>query len=178
MGLLRASTIIYSDLELTGHLYSLAFVGYLDFLDAAAHGTPYPHLYDSGIEYTREPPGSEVWQTPRFTYASKQGDCEDLAAGYRTPELWSLGETAARPVVIRISPRLRHIVVRRADGTIEDPSLILGMHRQRHPTTWSAEARRARAAVLPPMLTEGRPCDFSAEVPAYRDVLEAARGVS
>ena len=153
MGVLRASIIIYSDLELVGYLHGLSVVGYIDMLEAAQSGHPYLPLYRSGVRYQREPPGSEVWQTPRFTWASKEADCEDLSAGWRVPELWALGETAARPHVRRISPYLRHILVQRADGTIEDPSLILGMHKERHPRTWRAEAERARAAVLPPMQT-------------------------
>jgi hypothetical protein len=153
MGVLRASTIIYSDLELLGHLLGLSVVGYIDLLEAAGAGTPYPPLYTSGVRYVREPPGAEVWQTPRFAFASKAADCEDLAAGWLAPQYWALGETAARPEVLRIKPRLRHIVVRRADGTLEDPSLILGMHQRRNPTGWRAEAARALAAVKAPMPT-------------------------
>lgn len=152
MGLLRASVIIYSDLQLLGHLLGLAVVSYIDLLEAAQQGTPFPPLYEAGVKYTREPEGSEVWQTWRFVFATKKADCEDLS-GARTAELWAAGETAARPTVKRISPRLRHIMVRRADGTIEDPSLILGMHERRNPTGWRAEAARALAAVRPPMPT-------------------------
>lgn len=154
MGVLRASVIMYSDLQLLGYLLGHATVCYIDLLEAAQAGHPYGPLYRSGIRYEREPPGSEVWQTTRMLYATRAGDCEDVSC-VRAAELWSLGETLARPTVRRISPRLRHIQVQRADGTIEDPSLILGMHAHSDPT--GAEARAALAAVKPPILTPDEP---------------------
>ncbi len=63
MGLLRASVIIYSDLQLLGHLLGQCVVSYIDLLEAAQAGPPYPPLDEAGVKYTREPPGSEVWQT-------------------------------------------------------------------------------------------------------------------
>jgi hypothetical protein len=154
VGVLRSSTIIYSDLQLLGHLLGLAVVSYIDLLEAARAGTPYPPLYSTGVKYTREPGGAEIWQTWRFVYSTKKADCEDLACA-RTAELWADGETAARPEVRRITERLRHIVVRRADGTMEDPSLILGMHERRNPLGWQLEAKQALAKVQPAMQTPG-----------------------
>jgi hypothetical protein len=126
---LRAASIIYSDEQLIAALLGLSLTGYVDLYQAARDGFPYPPLYSSsGVRYKREPPGSEVWQIPQASFASLDADCEDLCAGWRVPLLWLYGETAAMPYVRRINPRLRHILVERADGTIEDPSLILGMH--------------------------------------------------
>jgi hypothetical protein len=161
VAVLRAAVIIYSDLELVAHLLGLSLVGYIDLLDHARAGRPYPDLYASGVRYRREPPGSEVWQIPRGMYASKQGDCEDLCAGWRVPQLWLLGETKARPFVKRINPRLRHILVERADGTIEDPSIILGMHDKSDPR----EAAEHRARVRPVMHTPAVPMPF--ELPRW-----------
>lgn len=144
MAVLRAATILYSDEQLEAALLGLSMIGYVDLLTGIRDGHPYPLLYESGVVYEREPPGSEVWQSVRATNSLRSGDCEDLAAGYRVPELWLLGETAARPIVKRISARLRHILVERGDGTIEDPSLILGMHADE-----PYERAQARAAVLP-----------------------------
>ena len=149
MATLRAAVIIYSDLELCAQLLGLSLVGYCDLLNAAREGMPYPDLYKSGVRYTREPPGSEVWQIPRGSFASLQADCEDLCAGWRVPQLWLWGETAARPYVRRISARLRHILVERADGSIEDPSLCLGMHDRADPR----EAPAALAKLRPVMPT-------------------------
>lgn len=149
MGVLRASVIIYSDLELLGYLLGHSVVAYIDLTEGIRVGQPYPLLYESGVVYEREPRGSEVWQAPYHAMGTRVADCEDLAC-WRAAELWALGETQARPTVKRISPRLRHILVRRWDGTIEDPSLILGMHRERDPKGWRREADAARARVLPP----------------------------
>lgn len=152
MAVLRAASIIYSDEQLEAHLFGLGCVGWVDYLCAARDGRPFPPLYSSGVRYQREPPGSEVWQSARAVFASKRADCEDLAGGTRVPELWIAGETAARAIVKRINPTLRHILVERADGTIEDPSLILGMHPDE-----PEERARARAAVKPVMPTPGVP---------------------
>lgn len=152
MGLLRASVIIYTDLELLGYLLGHAVVCYIDLLEGMQSGNPYPPLYDSGVRYVREPRGSEIWQTPYHAYGTKAADCEDLSC-WLTAQLWAQGETAARPIVRRISDRLRHILVRRADGSLEDPSLILGMHKRSDPTGWKAEADAARAAAKPPIQT-------------------------
>lgn len=141
---LRAAVIIYTDAQLVAELCGLSLVGYVDLLQAARAGRAYPELYRSGVRYQREPAGSEVWQSPKSSYASRRADCEDLAAGWRVPELWLLGETRARPFVRRVSAGLRHILVERADGSLEDPSLCLGMHS-------AAEARAALAAVRPPV---------------------------
>lgn len=142
---LRAAVIIASDAELFGYLFGLSVAGFVDLATRRRAGNPYPSLYDSGVRYTREPPGSEVWQIPRVSLSSKQADCEDLCAGWRVPELWLAGETSARPYVKRINPRLRHILVERWDGSLEDASLILGMHDRVDP----GEALAARRRVLP-----------------------------
>lgn len=152
MAVLRAATIIYTDEQLEAHLFGLSCVGYVDFLCAARDGRPFPPLYSSSVRYEREPPGAEVWQSAQAVFARKRADCEDLAAGTRAPELWIAGETAARAIVKRINPTLRHILVERADGTIEDPSLILGMHADE-----PEERARARAAVKPVMPTPDVP---------------------
>lgn len=162
MATLRAGVIIYSDLELCAHLLGLSLVGYVDLYNAAREGMPYPDLYRSGVRYTREPPGSEVWQIPRGTFASLQGDCEDLCAGWRVPQLWLYGETKARPYVKRINPRLRHILVERADGTIEDPSICLGMHDRSNPR----EAGEHLAKLRPVMQTPQTPLPF--ELPRFK----------
>ena len=86
----------------------------------------FPLLYESGIRYQREPAGRENWQTAAETLARGFADCEDLAA-YRLAELHRQGEEQATIDVKQVNPDLMHIRVRRADGTLEDPSRILGM---------------------------------------------------
>lgn len=89
-----------------------------------------PWLYSAGIRYERDPPGEELWQTIPVILQSGGGDCEDLAA-YRCSELIErCGEPAkilARGRKLPNGHLLYHILVRRASGEIEDPSLVLGM---------------------------------------------------
>jgi hypothetical protein len=90
-----------------------------------------PRLYRSGVRYRREvclvPAVRETCE--RFLSARKLlqerfGDCDDLSA-YRAAELRLTGEQATAVCVA--SPTGWHCIVRRADGTYEDPSLRLGM---------------------------------------------------
>lgn len=86
---------------------------------------PQEPLYRSGVRYRREAVGSESWQLPSETASLRGGDCEDLAC-WRAAELQIAGERA-RVLVKQVRPRLFHVVVVRANGTIEDPSKKLGM---------------------------------------------------
>lgn len=88
-----------------------------------------PPLYASGVRYRREPRGRERWQLAPQTEALGYGDCEDLAT-WRAAEL-RLDGIAARPVVYRSGPRQLHVVVALPDGSIEDPSRVLGMGSRR-----------------------------------------------
>lgn len=100
-----------------------------------------PALYSSGVRYENEPhwkfngkPAEEFACIP-IVLARGAGDCDDLAP-YRVAELQHHGEKAK----IRIQWKRQrlasggkgrkyfHIVVRRADGRIEDPSAKLGMY--------------------------------------------------
>ena len=100
-----------------------------------------PKLYASGVRYQPEPgytfngkPAEEFASIP-IVLARKNGDCDDLAP-WLCAELIHGGERAK----IRVQWRARrnldgslgrkyfHIVVRRANGAIEDPSAKLGMN--------------------------------------------------
>lgn len=85
-----------------------------------------PRLYDAGVRYEREPRGREVWQTYPDLLRSRRGDCEDLAAA-RAAELRRFGDANAIAFARKVRPGLWHIRVRHGDGTIEDPSRVLGM---------------------------------------------------
>jgi hypothetical protein len=93
-------------------------------------GGGFPPLYRSGIVYRRESPRKENWQNVIQLLRTREGDCEDLA-GYRVGELRMEGE----PATIDIVPTSRgsyHAVVRRGDGTREDPSrILLAIERER-----------------------------------------------
>jgi len=83
-----------------------------------------PALYDSGVRYKPEGLGMENWQRADETFARGCGDCEDLAC-YRAAELNLAGELGAFADVIKTGSRRYHAIVRRDDGSAEDPSRIL-----------------------------------------------------
>ena len=91
-----------------------------------------PPLYESGVRYQNEPDdGQEEFACIEPVYYRKWGDCDDLAP-WRVAELRNAGEKAKIRIQWkrrRDGRKLFHIVVRRANGRIEDPSAILGMGR-------------------------------------------------
>jgi len=86
-----------------------------------------PPLFESGVRYRRER-GANHWRTPKEVLAAGNGDCEDLAA-WRVAELRESGADRKAYCMIRHGgrPGLWHILVRRGDGRVEDPSKVLGM---------------------------------------------------
>lgn len=88
-----------------------------------------PELYRSGVRYQNEPKGTtEEFAAVPVVLSRGWGDCDDLAP-WRVAELQKHGEKARLRIVWHKKPsgRLYHIVVRRENGRIEDPSAILGM---------------------------------------------------
>jgi hypothetical protein len=88
-----------------------------------------PPLYEAGVRYRREPLGAERWRAIPHVIAARAGDCEDLGS-WLTAQYILAGETSCRAISKgRKTARgwLYHILVLRADGTIEDPSRVLGM---------------------------------------------------
>ena len=98
----------------------------------AADERPLPPLYRSGVRYAREPlcriDGREhmckEFTTAHETLRRGKGDCDDLGP-WRASELRLAGEPAQ--AFARRSKAGWHVVVRRSDGLIEDPSAKLGM---------------------------------------------------
>ena len=97
-----------------------------------------PLLYDSGVVWKRDtcnapgvPGACERFLSPlQVLREGKAGDCDDLGPWRAAEMLLGLGgprDVDARAVAIP-SPGIGwHVVVRRGDGSIEDPSQILGM---------------------------------------------------
>lgn len=101
-----------------------------------------PPIYESGVRYQEEPVNQANLPGSGGTYRIEEfaaipaimergwGDCDDLAP-WRCAELREHGEPAKIRIQWKKNPetgqKLYHIVVRRADGRIEDPSLLLGM---------------------------------------------------
>lgn len=89
-----------------------------------------PRIYESGVVYEREAkgppmPGVERFQTARDVHLLGHGDCDGLAP-WRAAECIVDGDRRARAVVVPSSVGY-HVIVRRGDGTTEDPSAELGM---------------------------------------------------
>lgn len=74
------------------------------------------------IRYEREPAGQESWLALPILQALKRGDCEDLAAATAASY-----DGIGRVIIRRVSEGGYHAVVQRPDGTILDPSALLGM---------------------------------------------------
>ena len=91
-------------------------------------------IYELGaagkVRYKEEPlDGIEEFAAIPVILQRGWGDCDDLAP-WRCAELRSLGEPAKIRIQWKRQPsgsKLYHIVVRRGDHSIEDPSRILGM---------------------------------------------------
>jgi len=87
---------------------------------------PITPLYSSGVRYQPEPNAGdyEVFKRPEETLHDGWGDCDDLVI-YRVAELRAKGENASVQIMrVRGTGRM-HVRVRRANGSVEDPSLIL-----------------------------------------------------
>jgi len=107
-------------------LEGLVLLGVAEMNAYHTQGDPFPPLYESGVVYEREH-GTERWLTPSQVLGLGRADCEDLAS-YRAAEMRTSGEDpGAMARVIRSGPRTWHAIVERSDGSIEDPSRVLGM---------------------------------------------------
>jgi len=87
-------------------------------------------LYQSGVRYQQEPDDGrpEEFAAIPVVLSRGWGDCDDLAP-WRVAELQEAGEQASIRITWRRygKRRLYHVLVRRGDGRIEDPSRLLGM---------------------------------------------------
>lgn len=84
-----------------------------------------PQLYRSGIRYAFEPEhgsGNEEFALPPTVYQRGWGDCDDLVI-YRLCELAAAAERATCRTEWRGGEL--HVLVRRGDGSLEDPALLL-----------------------------------------------------
>lgn len=89
---------------------------------------PFERALKSGVKWQPEPPGAEHFDHLGTILRRGWGDCDDLAP-YHAASLRASGEDPnARAVVRRSGPRRWHAVVRRGDGTVDDPSKRAGMN--------------------------------------------------
>lgn len=126
-----AVVIPFDPLDITAALRAV-----YDYNVAFLRANPsFPRLYDLAqrgeMRYQREPRGDTIEGTEeRFcaipvALAQRWGDCDDLAP-------WLAAERTVRDDMLSIPHVMPsrvgwHVVVLRADGVIEDPSLMMGM---------------------------------------------------
>jgi hypothetical protein len=85
-----------------------------------------PPLYESGVRFAYEPQhgtGLEMFDLPLVVYQRQWGDCDDLVI-WRIAELVATGERATCRAIF-VGEQL-HVLVRRRNGTLEDPAVLLG----------------------------------------------------
>lgn len=90
---------------------------------------PLPRLYGgSGIVFRPDPRAGieERWHSPVKTFELGCGDCDQLVL-YRGAELVAAGEDATSQCLALRGPigTKMHVRVRRANGAVEDPSIVL-----------------------------------------------------
>lgn len=84
-------------------------------------------IKEGRVKWKPEPPGDEHFDLASTVISRGWGDCDDLAPAY-AGQLRATGvDPGARAFVKRSGPTRWHAMVRRSDGTIEDPSRAAGM---------------------------------------------------
>lgn len=93
---------------------------------------PLPPLYSSVVRFRPDPRAGieERWRSPVETFEEGFGDCDQLVL-YRGAELFAAGENATAQCLAQRGPigTKMHVLVRRGDGRLEDPSILLMNHR-------------------------------------------------
>ncbi len=80
-----------------------------------------------GVRWKPEPPGEEHFDHAGVVLRRKWGDCDDLAP-WQAASLRHTGEDPNATAIVRKSgPKRWHAIVRRGDGSIDDPSRAAGM---------------------------------------------------
>lgn len=80
-----------------------------------------------GVRWKPEPPGQEHFDHGRLVQGRGHGDCDDLAP-WHAASLRATGEDPGAKAFVRKSGEKRwHALVRRSDGSVDDPSLDAGM---------------------------------------------------
>lgn len=128
-------------------LEALVMIGVHHLTEAIKEGKPLPRLYDAGIRYREEPPGQEDWLDFPTLIRDRFGDCEDLACALAAERRVYDGIHACASIRHKFIPSrdlrkqgyppaaipkegifLIHVLTELPDGTIEDPSKVLGMN--------------------------------------------------
>jgi hypothetical protein len=84
-----------------------------------------------GVRWAPEanPPGQESFDPPSVYLKRGTADCDDLAPAWAAELRFSGVDPDAKAEVYQSGPKRFHVVVRRGDGTVDDPSKWAGMGR-------------------------------------------------
>lgn len=90
---------------------------------------PLQQAIDEGVRWAPEanPPGQESFDIPQTVIKRGTGDCDDLAPWWAAELRYSGVDPDAQAEVYQSGPKRFHVVVRRGDGTADDPSRWAGM---------------------------------------------------
>jgi len=80
-----------------------------------------------GIKWKPEPPGQECFDHAAMVMKRGWGDCDDLAPWHAASLRATGKDPGAQAIAKRSGPKRWHAVVRRSDGSIDDPSKTAGM---------------------------------------------------
>ncbi len=120
--------------------------------EALAHAGRLPDLVQmvrtGAVQWRPEPPGQERFDLASTVTARGWGDCDDLAPWWAAQLRHTGQDPKAKAVVKRSGPRTWHAVVRRGDGSIDDPSKAAGME--------AYKRIKARGGMVPPLGPTGR----------------------
>jgi hypothetical protein len=84
-----------------------------------------------GVLWKPEPPGDEHFDHAKTVSQRGWGDCDDLAPWHAASLRHTGEDEGATAIVQRSGPQRWHAVVKRSDGSIDDPSREAGMGRPR-----------------------------------------------
>lgn len=86
-------------------------------------------LAQGGVRWRPEPPGAERFDNAAIVTARGWGDCDDLAPWHAATLRVTGADPGATAFARPSGPNRWHAVVRRSDGSVDDPSRAAGMGR-------------------------------------------------
>jgi hypothetical protein len=106
------------------HLLESVYELNVDFLTRI--GSKFPWLYNTNVRFRPEPFKDGEHFDPIWIVVKRGwGDCDDLCSWRRAELKVRCGEDTTSRIVWPTQTRKYHALVRRADGTWEDPSLVM-----------------------------------------------------
>jgi hypothetical protein len=84
------------------------------------------------VSWKPEPPGAEHFDNAGIVAHRGHGDCDDLAPWLAAERRVTGVDPGAQAVVVPSGPQRWHAIVKRSNGTYEDPSEATGMRGKRH----------------------------------------------